>query len=104
MADAPDITHPHPAHVAREVNEVIAEFGRAFTAEGMERLARGAEVNAGNYDGGPVFARAVAAEFRRRAADMRRRERATTMPLAFDAPAGQVAGPDAPLADKPRAR
>jgi hypothetical protein len=85
MADQPDIAHPHPGHVAREVNEVIADFGRAFTPEGMERLARGAEVNANNYDGGPVFARAVAAEFRRRAADMKRRERARTLALDFDA-------------------
>jgi hypothetical protein len=85
MADQPDIAHPHPGQVAREVNEVIAEFGRAFTPEGMERLARGAEVNANSYDGGPVFARAVAAEFRRRAADMRRRARTPTLPLAFEA-------------------
>ncbi len=84
MADAPDITHPHPARVASEVNEIIADYGPAFTPDAMEQLARGAEMSAKNYDGGPGLARAVAAEFRRRAADMRRRRRAPTLPLAFD--------------------
>ncbi len=84
MADAPNITNPHPAHVATEVREIIADYGPAFTAEDMERLARGAEVSAMNYDGGPALAHAVAAEFRRRAADMKRRQHAPTLPLAFE--------------------
>lgn len=92
MADAPDITHPHPAHVASEVSEIIADYGPAFTPERMEELARGAEMSARNYDGGPALAHAVAAEFRRRAADMKRRARAPTLPLAFEPEAGLPTG------------
>lgn len=92
MPDAPDITHADPAHVANEVSGIIADYGPAFTSERMEQLARGAEMSAKNYDGGPVLAHAVAAEFRRRAADMRRRERATTLPLEFEPQAGLPTG------------
>jgi hypothetical protein len=104
MPDQPDITHPHPALVAKEVSEIIADYGPAYTAERMEQLARGAEVSANAYDGGPALAHAVAAEFRRRGADMKRSARATTLPLAFDGPAGQAPSPDEMLASKPQAR
>lgn len=73
MADAPDITHPHPSHVAKEVSEILAEYGPANSPQDLERLARGADGHPNNYDGGPQLARAVAAEFRRRAQDMRAR-------------------------------
>ncbi|MDR6530297.1 hypothetical protein J2800_001033 [Caulobacter rhizosphaerae] len=72
-----DITNPHPSLVAKEVSEVLAEYGPANCAEDMERLANGADQHPNSYEGGPALARAVGAEFRRRAADMRARERAT---------------------------
>jgi hypothetical protein len=72
MTDSPDIPDPHPSQVAKEVSEVLAEFGPATTPEDYERLARGAEANPRAYDGGPALARAVAAELRRRADHMRR--------------------------------
>ncbi len=72
MNDMPDIPDPHPSLVAKEVSEVLAEFGPATTPEDYERLARGAEANPKAYDGGPALAHAVAAEFRRRANHMRR--------------------------------
>lgn len=72
MADMPDIPDPHPSLVAKEVSEIIAEYGPASTPEDLERLARGAEANPKAYDGGPVLAEAVAAELRRRAEHMRR--------------------------------
>jgi hypothetical protein len=72
MADMPDISDPHPSLVAKEVTEVLAEYGPASTPEDFERLARGAENNPKSYDGGPALAHAVAAELRRRAEHMRR--------------------------------
>lgn len=72
MADMPDIPDPHPNLVAKEVSEVLAEYGPATTPEDYERLARGADANPKSYDGGPALARAVAAELRRRADHMRR--------------------------------
>jgi len=72
MADMPDISDPHPSLVAKEVSEVLADYGPATTPEDYERLARGAEANARAYDGGPALAQAVAAELRRRADRMRR--------------------------------
>lgn len=67
------VTNPHPSLVAKEVSEIIAEYGPANTPEDMERLALGADEHPGSYEGGPELARAVGAEFRRRAADMRAR-------------------------------
>lgn len=72
MADMPDIPDPHPSLVAKEVSEIIAEYGPASTPEDLERLARGAEANPKAYDGGPALAHAVADELRRRADHMRR--------------------------------
>jgi hypothetical protein len=72
MVDMPDIPDPHPSLVAKEVSEVLADYGPATTPEDLERLARGAEANAKSYDGGPALAHAVAAELRRRADHMRR--------------------------------
>ena len=73
MPDMPDIANPHASLVAREVSEIIADYGPANTPEDMERLARGAEHNPSAYDGGPTLAHAVAAELRQRAAHMRAR-------------------------------
>ena len=73
MPDMPDITNPHPRHVAQEVSEILADYGPADTPEDYERLARGTDGHPNNYDGGPALAHAVAAELRRRAADMRAR-------------------------------
>jgi hypothetical protein len=72
MADMPDIPDPHPSLVAKEVTEILAEYGPATTPEDFERLARGADANPKSYDGGPALAHAVAAELRRRADHMRR--------------------------------
>jgi hypothetical protein len=72
MPDTPDIPDPHPSQVAKEVSEVLAEYGPANTPEDYERLARGAEANPKAYDGGPALALAVAAELRRRAQHMKR--------------------------------
>jgi len=72
MSDMPDIPDPHPSLVAKEVSEVLAEYGPAIAPEDYERLARGAEANPKAYDGGPALARAVADELRRRADHMRR--------------------------------
>jgi hypothetical protein len=54
MADMPDIVDPHPSLVAKEVSEVLAEYGPATTPEDFERLARGA-ANPKAYDGGPAL-------------------------------------------------
>lgn len=72
MPDMPDITNPYPRLVAKEVTEILGEYGPAMTPEDYERLANGADHNPTAYDGGPELARAVAAELRRRADDMRR--------------------------------
>jgi hypothetical protein len=77
MTDTPDIANPHPSLVSKEVSEIVADYGPANTSEDFERLARGADANPKAYEGGPALAHAVAAELRRRAADMRARERAT---------------------------
>ncbi|KRA64084.1 hypothetical protein ASD79_21210 [Caulobacter sp. Root655] len=68
-----DIPNSHPGRVAKEVSEILGEYGTGNTPEDLERLARGAIANPNAYDGGPVLAHAVAAEFRRRAQEMKGR-------------------------------
>lgn len=73
----PDIPDPHPSQVAKEVSEILAEYGPVETPEDLERLADGADRNPNAYDGGPELARRVAAELRRRAQEMRGRRGGT---------------------------
>jgi len=77
MSARPDLASPHPSLVAKEVSEILAEYGPADTPEDLERLARGSDDHPNSYEGGADLARAVGAEFRRRAADMRARQKAT---------------------------
>jgi hypothetical protein len=49
----PDIPAPHPIQVAKEVSEILAEYGSVETPQDLEHLANGADRNPNAYDGWP---------------------------------------------------